>query len=155
MALRLKALTMAGLILSASGLPSFAEAIGPQRAPNLSGHWTFKTEPYRNGVCTMRGSLTLIEDYGTSGYACELTAVETCNPQGESIVLQSCNVSQNGQELTIRSEVIDLLQEKPGSTGYVPDHFVLTIDSQSEMNGQLVSAVQAPVRFSKETAGIS
>ena len=123
-------------------------------ADALSGTWQFETDPYAEGLCRMEGTLSLVQLGTQEDFDCEITAIETC-PNGTSIVVQSCDVNLQGNRMSLRSEIVDLLQTKPGSIGYLPDDFELTVESDTSMTGTLVSAVDAIVRFSRANGAIS
>ena len=94
-------------------------------------------------------------------YACELTAVEVCSLWGRSVVVQSCQARRFGNQVSVRSQIVDMLESKFADEeaalafNYVPDNFALTIQSAERMYGALVSAVPAPVEFRRTAEGVS
>lgn len=124
---------------------------------DILGSWTFATKPYRDGRCTMTGSMVLSPDPEDGVYACELTAIEQCDMWGKSVVLQTCSVRRFGNQVSVRSEIAEMLEQKPQTEAllYVPDNFALTVQSQNRMYGSLVSAATAPVEFIRNLDGIS
>ena len=128
-------------------------------ASDILGQWGFQTKPYRGGSCVMSGTLHLSPDGEDGVYGCELTALEICSLWGQSIVRQSCTARRFGNQLSIRSQIEEILETKSHLDGfqlnYVPDNFALTIRSADRMYGALVSAVTAPVEFHRTSTGVS
>lgn len=149
MAIRFAAL-IAGVV--ALAMPTLAE---PKDASDLLGSWSFQTQPYREGQCLMSGTMRLSSDPKPGTYACELTAVEVCSMWGRSVVLQSCTASRSGDQVSIRSNIEQMLETKVPDLIYVPDNFTLTVQDASRMYGALVSAATAPVEFRRSIQGIS
>lgn len=149
-------------------LGSFALALGlacaaapAQANENVSdpgdilGSWSFQTKPYRAGQCIMTGTMRLSSDPADGIYGCELTAIEVCAMWGRSVVLQSCTARRFGNQVSVRSEIEQMLEYKAEGMMYVPDNFTLTIQDASRMFGALVSAATAPVEFRRSQQGIS
>lgn len=131
-------------------------AHGDSRDPgDVLGSWTFQTQPYREGQCLMTGTMRLTSDPEEGIYACELTAVEVCSMWGRSVVLQTCSARRFGNQVSVRSEISQMLEQKTEGLFYVPDNFSLTIQDPSRMYGALVSAATAPVEFRRSEEGIS
>ncbi|MEM1106867.1 MAG: hypothetical protein AAGH87_10800 [Pseudomonadota bacterium] len=128
---------------------------------DILGAWSFETDRYRDGQCVMSGTMRLWSGVSgkQSGYQCELTALEVCTQWGQSVVRQTCDITRVDDQLTVRSQIAEVLQRKgafsEGPFNYAPDNFALTVKSHSLMFGSLLSAVNAPVTFRRETAGIS
>ena len=74
---------------------------------------------------------------------------------GRSVVLQQCEARRFGNQVSIRSQIKEMLEQKVEGLIYVPDNFSLTIQDQSRMWGALVSAATAPVEFRRSEDGIS
>ncbi len=149
MAMRLVTLLVSVLAIA---LPASAE---PQDPTDLLGSWTFQTKPYRNGQCLMTGTMRLSSDPAEGLYACELTAVEVCSMWGRSVVLQTCAARRFGDQVSVRSTISQMLEQKLEGMIYVPDNFALTVQDSSRMFGALVSAATAPVEFRRSEEGIS
>lgn len=149
MAIRVAAAIIAALALS---FPTIAE---PRDPTDLLGSWTFQTKPYREGRCIMTGTMHLSEDPAQGIYGCELTAVEVCTMWGRSVVLQTCSARRFGDQVSIRSEISQMLEAKIEGLNYIPDNFTLTVQDASRMFGALVSAATAPVEFRRSEEGIS
>lgn len=133
---------------------SFASA-DTQDPSDVLGSWTFQTKPYREGQCLMSGTMRLSENPEEGLYGCELTAVEVCTMWGRSVVLQKCDARRFGNQVSIRSQIKQMLEQKTEGLIYVPDNFSLTIQDHSRMFGALVSAATAPVEFRRAEEGIS
>lgn len=122
---------------------------------DVLGAWTFQTRPYRNGTCLMTGTMNLSPHPEAGQYMCELTAVEVCSAWGRSVVRQSCQARRFGNQVSIRSQIEEMLEAKVEGLIYMPDNFTLTIESADRMFGALVSAVTAPAEFRRANDGIS
>ncbi|MEO0982846.1 MAG: hypothetical protein AAFX03_09375 [Pseudomonadota bacterium] len=141
--------------LAALAGPSFASE-ADTTPTDILGAWTFQTQPYRDGVCRMSGMMHLKPDPSEAGvYACELTAVEECSDIGRSVVVQSCVARRFNSQVSIRSNIEEMLEKKMEGLVYVPDNFALTVQSANRMFGSLVSAVTAPVEFRRNLDGVS
>lgn len=133
-------------------LPAQADSQDPS---DVLGSWSFQTKPYRQGQCIMTGTMRLSSHPEEGLYGCELTAVEVCSMWGRSVVLQQCQARRFGNQVSIRSEITQMLEQKLEGLIYVPDNFSLTIQDHSRMWGALVSAATAPVEFRRSEDGIS
>ncbi|GAB5457215.1 MAG: hypothetical protein Hens3KO_02450 [Henriciella sp.] len=149
MAIRLAAIL---LCLASMTLPASSDTRDPV---DVLGSWTFQTQPYREGQCLMTGTMRLSDDPEEGIYACELTAVEVCSMWGRSVVLQTCSARRFGNQVSVRSQISQMLEQKTEGLFYVPDNFSLTIQDPSRMFGALVSAATAPVEFRRSEEGIS
>lgn len=136
----------------AMALPAAADTRDPS---DVLGSWSFQTKPYRSGQCIMTGTMRLSPDPEENVYGCELTAVEVCSMWGRSVVLQTCTARRFGNQVSIRSEISQMLEQKEKGLIYVPDNFSLTIQDAGRMFGALVSAATAPVEFRRSEEGIS
>ncbi len=141
----------AGLI-GLAFVPASADTKDPR---DVLGSWSFQTKPYRQGECIMTGTMRLTSHPEEGLYECELTAVEVCSMWGRSVVLQKCQARRFGNQVSIRSEISQMLEQKVEGLIYVPDNFSLTIQDHSRMWGALVSAATAPVEFRRSEDGIS
>lgn len=140
--------------------PAHADNSGAVENPDdILGVWSFKTSAYRGGQCIMSGKMHLTHAGEADVYDCEITAVEECTSLGRSVVLQSCTARRFGNQVSVRSIIDEMLESKQGLEGlpasYAPDNFSLTIKSSRRMFGSLVSAVSAPVEFTRELGGMS
>ncbi len=151
---RFSSLFLAGaLALMLAGPASAGKKDG--NPADILGPWSFQTKPYRDGECLMTGTMTLSPAKKKGTYACELTAVEVCTLWGRSVVRQSCQATRFGDQVSIRSEIVEMLETKTEGLVYLPDNFSLTIQSPQRMYGALVSAVTAPAEFRRAKDGIS
>ncbi|KCZ52882.1 hypothetical protein [Hyphomonas pacifica] len=149
---RLAALAVAVLMVST---PAYAGTNEDGDPIDVLGTWSFQTKPYRNGQCMMSGTMYLSPHPNEGEYECELTAVEVCSMWGRSVVRQSCKARRFGNQISIRSQVEEMLEAKVEGLIYVPDNFTLTVQSADRMFGALVSAVTAPAEFRRANEGIS
>lgn len=122
---------------------------------DVLGTWSFQTQPYRQGTCLMTGTMHLSPAPEEGTYGCELTAIEVCSAWGRSVVRQSCQARRFGNQVSIRSQVEEMLETKVEGLIYWPDNFTLTVQSADRMFGALVSAVTAPAEFRRANDGIS
>ncbi|MEL7283868.1 MAG: hypothetical protein AAGJ68_05135 [Pseudomonadota bacterium] len=139
-------------VLSLSLMSATADTKDPS---DVLGAWSFQTKPYRDGQCIMTGTMRLSSHPEEGLYECELTAVEVCSMWGRSVVLQECKARRFGNQVSVRSQITQLLEQKVEGLIYVPDNFSLTIQDHSRMWGALVSAATAPVEFRRSEDGIS
>ncbi|MEM0987047.1 MAG: hypothetical protein AAGJ32_12445 [Pseudomonadota bacterium] len=155
-ALRLKSVTGALVAVLLTTAPAQADVADPS---DVLGAWTFQTSTYRGGQCLMSGTMRLTPAAEDGVYGCELTAMEVCSLWGRSLVRQSCEARRFGNQVSIRSQIEEMLESKMQHDGlqltYVPDNFALTIQNAQRMFGSLVSAVSAPVEFRRAESGIS
>jgi hypothetical protein len=122
---------------------------------DILGQWSFQTKPYRGGECVMTGTMRLSPHKTKGLYACELTAIEMCSFWGRSVVRQSCEARRFGDQVSIRSEIVEMVETKTEGLTYWPDNFSLTVQSSARMYGALVSAATAPAEFRRSKDGIS
>lgn len=143
-------------LLGLALLPALQPAQADTKDPtDVLGSWSFQTKPYRQGQCLMTGTMRLSSHPEDGLYECELTAVEVCSMWGRSVVEQSCTARRFGNQVSVRSEITQMLEQKVEGLIYVPDNFSLTIQDHSRMWGALVSAATAPVEFRRSEDGIS
>jgi len=74
---------------------------------------------------------------------------------GRSVVLQTCQARRFGKQVSIRSQISQMLERENENLEYIPDNFTLTIQDAGRMWGALVSAATAPVEFRRSEKGIS
>ncbi len=90
-----------------------------------------------------------------NAFTCSFVSVEDCNGLDPWVVEQSCEAEKRDAELTISSRIVSFLEAKEFTGSYAPDHFVLNINSKSQMTGALISAIKAPVEFRREKENLS
>lgn len=127
----------------------------PTSTDRALGNWTFQSVPYRDNSCQMSGKMQIRPSVETGGLSCAFTAVEACIGEDRWIVEQTCEVQQNGNQIAMRSSIINFIESDLVPETYVPDHFVLRIDSASKMSGQLISAITADVEFVRQEENVS
>jgi len=103
----------------------------------FAGSWTFKA--WIGSGCDFTGIARISpvpEEDGT--HACELTAHQACGTL-EWTVRQTCTAKPHGNNrLSISSQIVEFIgADATGS--YLPDNFLLTIDSARRMFGALHS----------------
>ncbi|MEL6856901.1 MAG: hypothetical protein AAFO74_00860 [Pseudomonadota bacterium] len=146
---------LTAIIAGAMGLALLPASADSKDPGDVLGSWSFQTKPYRQGQCIMTGTMRLSSHPEEGLYGCELTAVEVCSMWGRSVVLQQCKARRFGNQVSIRSEISQMLEQKTEGLIYVPDNFSLTIQDHSRMWGALVSAATAPVEFRRSEEGVS
>jgi len=119
------------------------------------GSWSFQSVPYRDETCQMSGTMQIRPDTDSVGLACAFTAVEACIGEDRWIVEQICSVDHNGDQLAMRSSIINFIEADTFTGSYMPDHFVLTIESASRMSGQIISSISAGVEFVRQEEAVS
>lgn len=133
-----------------------AEAQDTDSAINKAlGNWAFQSVPYRDDTCQMSGTMQIRPNAETDGLSCAFTAVEACIGEDRWIVEQVCAVEHNGDQIAMRSSIINFIESDLVPGTYMPDHFVLRIDSGSKMSGKLISAVTADVEFVRQEDNVS
>lgn len=146
---------LATIVAGLLGMSLLSAGADTKDPGDVLGSWSFQTKPYRQGECIMTGTMRLSSHPEDGLYGCELTAVEVCSMWGRSVVLQQCKARRFGNQVSIRSEITQMLEQKVEGLIYVPDNFSLTIQDHSRMWGALVSAATAPVEFRRSEEGIS
>lgn len=108
-----------------------------QQPPEFAGSWTFKA--WIGQSCEFVGIARISPVPNEDGsYACELTANQSCDLV-DWTVRQTCSAIPNGNRLTIQSQIEEFIGSET-SANYLPDNFLLTIDSAKRMFGALHSA---------------
>ncbi len=155
----LKTLAACVLAFGLAAMPALAQAKDTKSKEGVKadilGAWSFQTKPYRQGECVMTGTMRLSPHKTKGLYACELTAIEMCSFWGRSVVRQSCQARRMGDQVSIRSEITEMVETKTEGLTYWPDNFSLTVQSSSRMYGALISAATAPAEFRRTKDGIS
>lgn len=101
----------------------------------IEGSWVF--EAWTGDGCSFTGNATLApSDEDGNPASCELTARQVCDTR-EWVVRQSCTAKRTGNRIAIRSTIEEFFTEP--SDSYLPDDFLLTIDSSKRMFGALHS----------------
>ena len=129
-----EALVLASFML----LPAFTHApvFAQADEPRIEGQWSFQAWTGDDG-CNFTGNATLTPPIENDGiYGCELTAKQTCT-DGEWIVRQTCTAKRHGNSVVIKSAIVEFISEP--SVSYLPDDFLLTVDTSKRMFGALHS----------------
>lgn len=117
----------------------FIGAAAHAEEADLSGTWNFTAK--LRIACEFSGQATLSahEDTSSSDYACEMTARQYCPELGiDYTVNQSCKVRNTRGQVWVQATIKEFL--KGEDTGrYYPDNFNLSLHSNSEMVGALIS----------------
>lgn len=102
----------------------------------IDGSWVFQAWVDDEG-CTFTGNATLApSDESGNPASCELTARQVCQ-NAEWVVRQTCTATRTGNRIAIKSTIVEFFTEP--SASYLPDDFLLTIDSSTRMFGALHS----------------
>ena len=110
---------------------------------DLSGTWNFTAK--LRIPCDFSGQATLSPsaDTSTSDYACEMTARQYCPELGiDYTVNQTCKVRNTRGQVWVQATIKEFLKGEDRGT-YYPDNFNLSLQSESEMVGALISAGNA------------
>ncbi|MEO9970345.1 MAG: hypothetical protein ABJG15_11095 [Hyphomonadaceae bacterium] len=108
-----------------------------QQAPEFAGSWTFKA--WIGQACEFTGIARISPIPDADGtYTCQLTANQSCELV-EWTVRQTCIAKPQGDRLWVKSEIAEFIGDTESSS-YLPDDFLLTIDSAKRMFGALHSA---------------
>lgn len=135
------------LLFLSLALPFLANA----EEARIDGQWSFKA--WTGDGCSFTGNATLIPPESTGEpYACELTARQICT-DGEWIVRQTCTATRKGNRVAIKSRITEFISEP--SADYLPDDFLLTIDTSKRMFGALHSYGVYKSVWTREIGGIS
>lgn len=130
-------------------------AVAEPTQSDVLGTWGFQTNPYYSGACYMTGTMHVAPLSDDGVYPCELTATETCDNDDPASARQTCKIRQNGRQLTIISNVEEILLPVDQNIEYLPDNFTLTVQSEDRMYGALVSFITVPVEFRRAQDGVS
>ena len=121
--------------LMALGLPT-QSAHAQQSPPEFAGSWTFKA--WIGQGCEFTGIARISPVPREDGtHSCELTANQSCELQ-DWTVRQTCSATPQGNRLRIQSTIVEFIGAD-ATNGYLPDNFLLTIDSVKRMFGALHS----------------
>lgn len=120
---------------------------------DLTGTWNFTAN--LRIPCEFSGQATLSpnQDRTESDYSCEMTARQYCPSFDiDYTVHQTCKVRNTRGQVWVQATIKEFLKgEDSGS--YYPDNFNLSIQSDSEMTGALISAGNARPAVWRRTEG--
>lgn len=121
------------------------------KTTRIDGTWAFQA--WTNEDCSFTGNATLgISDESGNPATCELTARQVCSTR-EWIVRQTCTAKRSGKRLAIKARIVEFISEP--SDSYLPDDFLLTIDSSNRMFGALHSYGIHKAEWTRELGDIS
>ena len=139
-------------VLSASALFLFSFASVSAQETRIEGSWSFKAWTGDDG-CSFTGNAVLApSDENGNPASCELTARQVCSSR-EWVVRQTCTATRRGNRLAIKSTIVEFLSEP--SASYLPDDFLLTIDSSKRMFGALHSYGIHKAEWTRDIGDIS
>ena len=117
----------------------------------IEGNWVFQA--WTGDGCTFTGNATLSSsDEDGNPASCELTARQVCQTR-EWVVRQTCVATRRGDRVSIKSTIVEFFSEP--SDSYLPDDFLLTIDSSKRMFGALHSYGIHKAEWTREIGDIS
>ena len=140
----------AALMLAA---PAFAQLKKP---PSIEGQWKFETGTFRDGNCTITGSMIFTKQANSRAYACSFTSHLACGKGDVSVfdVKQSCTATYDNGEFAIASDVQQIIRRYQGvyplGTIYRPDDFYVRPQPNGELTGKFSSVSTSTVRFWRE-----
>lgn len=128
-----------GLALASFGASAFGQGAPSHGVASdaLGGSWVFETAAFGQGEGAqyLTGELELISD-GEDRWSCMLWVDDVFENQAPTIhATQSCSAVRTGNVLRIESVI---LTTEPPTDTYIPDNFVLEIESASRMEGALI-----------------
>lgn len=122
-------------ILAAASFLALTVPSASAQAERIDGTWVFKA--WTGDGCQFNGVATIgTIKTGETSSECELTATQTCQDR-EWIVRQTCTIKRSGDRVAIKSQIAEFLGE--ASDSYLPDDFLLTVDTTRRMFGALHS----------------
>ena len=125
------------------GALAFSGALAHSEEIDITGTWNFSAN--LRIPCEFSGQATLkpADDKTVSDYSCEMTARQYCPSLGiDYAVRQSCKVRNTRGQVWVQATIKEFL--KGEDTGnYYPDNFNLSVQSNSEMTGALISSGNA------------
>jgi len=138
---------LACLLVISLALPFMVSA----EETRIDGQWSFKA--WTGDGCSFTGNATLVPPANSEEpYACELTARQVCTDR-EWIVCQTCTATRKGNRVAIKSSISEFISEP--SESYLPDDFLLTIDTSKRMFGALYSYGVYKAVWTREIGDIS
>ncbi len=145
----LAALALAGAV----AVPALGEG-GAADAPDITGWWSFRTAPFGDASCELRGRMEIQPAPDGDGYVCAFDTDQVCVGDLLYESEQSCTARFLNGGLLITSQV-DAAYPEEIAENYYRDNFVLDTLSPEEMTGRLSSLSIVPVRFWRESGAIS
>lgn len=141
---------MLGLALTPAPITS-AQTSDTKPVARIDGSWVFQA--WTGDGCSFSGNATIGRSSASeTGYTCELTAYQTC-PEREWIVRQTCTATRQGNRVAIKSTISEFLSEP--SASYLPDDFLLTVESSRRMFGALHSYGVYKAEWTRDEGNVS
>lgn len=136
-----------GVLAVLAGMALLGAAAAP---PKIEGTWAFRTAPYREGKCTLSGTMNIVRTNKPGVYLCTFVAYEACDDL-RARAEETCTATQTDAGLEITSMVKNVTPD----LNYVPDDFALDQISNGRMEGLMLSAADAEVVFTRPNPAIS
>jgi hypothetical protein len=133
--------------------PAFAQLKKP---PPIEGQWKFETGKFRDGNCTISGSIVFVKQTNSQAYSCSFASHLACGAAPVSIfdVKQACTATYSNGEFAIVSEVKEIVRRYQGAyplgTVYRPDDFYVRPQPNGDLTGKFSSVSTSTVRFWRE-----
>jgi hypothetical protein len=140
------------LALALAMIAQAPAAAAPPRVSidDLTGAWSFETDPHQSTQCVIRGNATATRN--GPGLSITIDAHETCPNGNEWRAEESCSASLAANVLTVRCTLVSAT-----SPNYLADQFSLQVLSPSYLGGRLADGGQwdNPVRWRRGAGLIS
>ncbi len=147
-------LALATIALAAAhAIPARAEGDAAE-TPDLTGWWSFRTAPFGDVACELRGRMEIRPSPDEDGYVCAFNTDQVCVGDLLYESEQSCTAQMINGGLLITSQV-DAAYPEDVAENYYRDNFVLDNLASDEMTGHLSSLSIVPVRFWREAGAVS
>lgn len=142
----------AGVLAVLVGMALLGAAAAPPKieGAKIEGAWAFRTAPYREGKCTLSGTMNIVRTNKPGVYLCTFVAYEACDDV-RARAEETCTATQTDTGLEITSMVKNVTPD----LNYVPDDFALDQISNGRMEGLMLSAADAEVVFTRPNPAIS
>ena len=116
---------------------------------DITGGWSFETKIKSKG-CVISGNMTILPPDENGIRTGHFISREICNddPDLSWQVEQETRITPQAESFIMRSEVVASLTPNYSANRYLPDHFVVSPKSATQMTGIWQdSAYSAPVKF--------
>mgnify|MGYP003386443346 CR=1 FL=1 len=118
--------------------------------PKIEGAWAFRTAPYREGKCTLSGTMNIVRTNKPDVYTCTFVAFESCDDV-RARAEETCIAKRTDSGV----EITSTLKSVTPDLNYVPDDFALDQVTNARMEGLMLSAADAEVVFTRPNPAIS
>lgn len=126
-----------------------AQAAAQPVAPNIAGSWSFETPVSTPNRCVISGNATIAGAPAPGEYDIALTGTEVCENGETWRTVQRCRAVQTLRVVRIACEIVSA---EPSN--YAPDNFVLQIENDSLMTGDLLSSWNTTARWVRGGPGL-